>query len=183
MKRIVTTGLMLFALAGPARAAAGDYEVPPLSEYTDDGFGSDLSFYGYFNGSYHGLGHGGGALFAYPLMPNGFISAGVYRDALHLEGGLDFHRWVYKQADEYVDQVILATDVGLRYAVYTNDWLAPLASLRLGAGLPLSDHDVSFFWSATLGVLMDLSDILSVRMEFGWGRYQETARLGVLIRL
>jgi hypothetical protein len=171
------------ALACPDHVTAQDYEVPPLSEYTDDGFGSDLSFYGYFNGSYHGLGHGGGALFGYPLMPNGFIGGGEYRDALHLEGGLDLHRWVYKQADEYVSQVILAADLGLRYAVYTNDWFAPLASFRTGLGLPLTDHDTSFFWSLTLGVLMDLSDILSVRIEFGWGRYHETVRLGVLIRL
>jgi len=177
-------GLLILAASGPV--LADDYEVPPLSEYTDDGFGSDVSLYGFFNGTYQGLGHGGGAQFGYPLMPNGLLSAGVYRDALHLEGGLDVCRFVYELADEYGSLTVFAPGMGLRYAVYFNDWLAPLLSVRLGVGLPMTtgvDASASFFWSATAGLLMDLSDILSVRIELGWGRYADVVRLGVLIRL
>jgi len=178
--------MTLVILASSGLLRAGDYEVPPLSEYVDDGFGADLSFYGFLNATYQGLGHGGGAMFAWPLMPAGFLGSGVYRDALHIEGGLDFCRWVYELDDDYGSKMVFAPGLGLRYAVYLNDWLAPLASLRLGLGLPVTsgvDDSASFFWSATAGLLMDLSDILSFRIELGWGRYSDVLRLGVLIRL
>lgn len=171
---IVGGAVLFFLVFAPQISPAGGY--PDVDDYASDGFGMDLSAYGIFNVAYHGFGIGAGAQFAYPVLPTGIFDHPRYRDALHLEGGLDFFYW------DSVSLMVFAPHVGPRYAIYVTTQLALFASLKAGVGVDEQGDSVAFFWSGSAGALWDMSDVLSVRFEFGWGRYSDAFRLGVLIR-
>ena len=181
----ILAGLFLMTAAPFAQATPAE-ELPNLEDYADDGFGQDLSSYFLFNVAYHGLGVGGGVQYAYPVLPSGIINNVNYRDALHLEGGLDIARWSWQSADQTVKKMVFIPQLGLRYAIYLSDVMAPYLSLKIGGAFAQTegiDDSPDFFWTATGGLLWDLGDILSLRAEFGWGRYRDILRLGVLVRL
>lgn len=173
--RKLTGGAVGFFLLFLSAAAVAD-GYPDVDDYASDGFGMDLSAYGIFNVAYHGFGVGAGAQFAYPILATGFFDHPRYRDALHLEGGLDFFYW------DSVSLMVFAPHVGPRYAIYVTTQLALLASLKAGVGVDEQGDSVAFFWGGSAGALWDLNDLLSVRCEFGWGRYSDVFRLGVLLR-
>jgi len=174
-------GFLLLCL--PALAVADGY--PDVDDYADDGFGMDLSAYGLFNVAYHGFGVGAGTQFAYPLLPTGFFDHPRHRDALHALVGLDFYHWTWDSQGADIRLMVFAPHAGVRYAVYLTDRLGLFATLMLGAGIVEAEgtsSDPAFFWGGSAGAIWDLSDLLSVRCEFGWGRYSDVFRLGVLLR-
>jgi hypothetical protein len=159
---------------------------PDISDYADDGFGNDLSAYLLCNFAYHGLGIGVGAQFAFPILPSGFLEDPWFRDALHVEGGIDFARWGWDEQDRAVELMIVAPQLGLRYAVYVAERFAVFVSLKIGAAFADADgvdQDTRFYWSTTAGVFWDLTEIISLRGELGWGPYRDVLHLGVLFRL
>ena len=170
--RIFFWGAVLLFL--PAAALAEGY--PDVDDYGDDGFGMDLSVYGIFSVAHHDFGVGAGAQFAYPLLPSGIFAHPRHRDALHVEGGLDFYYW------DSVSLALFAPHAGLRYAVYITTPLALLVSLKGGVGFDDGGDSVAFFWNGSAGAMWDLSDLLSLRAEFGWGRYSDVFRVGALLR-
>lgn len=182
--RSLTGGAVLFFLLFlPAAVLAEGY--PDVDDYADDGFGMDLSAYGLFNVAYHGFGVGAGTQFAYPVLPSGFLDHPRYRDALHALVGLDFYHWAWDSQGSDIRLMVFAPHLGVRYALYLSDQLGLFASLMLGAGIAEAEGispDPAFFWSGSAGALWDVSDLLSVRCEFGWGRYSDVFRLGVLLR-
>lgn len=160
--------------------------MPDISEYADDGFGSDASLLLLSNFAYNGFGIGAGAQFAYPLSPSGFIGDPRFRDALHVEGGLDFMRWGWDDAGESVELMIFAPRIGLRYALYFTDTLAAFAGAGIGAAFARADGadgKTRFYWNAAGGVIWDLNDVISLRCEFGWGYFSDLLRIGVLFRI
>jgi hypothetical protein len=163
-----------FLLIFPLTATADGY--PDVDDYADDGFGMDLSAYAMFNLAYHGFGVGAGAQFAYPILPTGFFGHPRHRDALHVEGGLDFFYW------DSVSRMVFAPNVGPRYALYLTTHLALFASLKAGVGVDENGDSIAFFWSGSVGAMWDLSDLFSVRFDFGWGRYSDVFRIGILLR-
>jgi hypothetical protein len=174
---------MLLLLA-PANSGANGY--PDVTEYASDGFGTDLSLYGLFNVAYHGFGVGAGTQFAYPILPTGIFDHPRHRDALHVLVGLDFYHWSWDSQGSGIRLMVFAPHAGARYAVYLTDRLGFFAALMLGVGIAEAEGispDPAFFWSGAAGAVWDLSDLLSLRCEFGWGRYSDVFRLGVLLRL
>jgi hypothetical protein len=173
----------------PAPAPA---PAPDVTDYSDSGFGMDVSAYGLINFAWH-VSFGAGAQFAYPIVPNGFIPNPRFRDALHAEGGFDFsyYFWSYGGYDWHL--ALLSPMVGVRYAVYVLDKLAPFATLKLGAAIPVAtggdaiyDPGVYFYMAGTVGILWDLSDMISLRAEFGYqyvGSSSDIWRIGVLFRI
>ena len=160
--------------------------LPDIGDYADDGFGMDLSAYFLCNFGYHKVGVGAGALFAYPVFPSGFIQDPEYRDALHVEGGLDFYRWGWTVESQSVSLMAFAPQIGLRYAVYLSEVIAPFVSVKIGASFAMADgvdDKTRFFWSTSAGLLWDFVDFASLRAEFGWGYYRDILRVGVLFRL
>jgi hypothetical protein len=167
----------------PALAVADGY--PDVDDYADDGFGMDLSAYGLFNVAYHGFGVGAGIQFAYPLLPTGLFEHPRYRDALHALVGLDFYHWTWDSQGSDIRLMVLAPHAGVRYALYLTDYLGLFATLMLGVGIVEAEGtsgDPAFYWSGSAGAIWDLTDRLSVRCEFGWGRYSDVFRLGALLR-
>lgn len=168
----------------PAPAPA---PAPDVSDYSDSGFGMDISAYGVLNFGWH-VSFGAGAQFAYPVVPNGFIANPRYRDALHVEGGLDFSYFFW--GDYHIG--FLNPMVGVRYAVYVLEKLAPFATVKLGAAIPTAvswgtyDPGVFFYFLGSVGVLWDLSDMISLRAEVGYqyvGYSSDIWRIGVLFRI
>ena len=173
-----------FLLFLPALAAADGY--PDVDDYADDGFGMDLSACGLFNVAYHGFGVGAGTQFAYPLLPTGLFDHPSHRDALHALVGLDFYHWTWDSQGSDIRLMVFAPHVGVRYALYLTDHVGLFTTLMLGVGIAEAvgaSSDPAFFWSGAAGALWDFTDVLSARFEFGWGRYHDVFRLGVLIRL
>ena len=182
----VAVALLIGSLLAVGPAVARDKKPPDISEYADDGFGMDISTYFLCNFGYHSVGVGAGAQFAYPVFPSGLISDPLYRDALHVEGGMDFSRWAWDAQDGDAELMIFAPMIGLRYAVYLSETLAPFVSVKIGAAFAMAEgtgDDTSFYWSTSGGVLWDLCDLLSLRGEFGWSHFRDVFRIGILLRL
>ncbi len=191
---LVAAGLWL-AAAWPAAAQqeepeGGEVETPDPDEYSDSGFGMDISAYGIVNFGWH-VSFGAGAQFAYPVVPNGFIPNPRFRDALHVEGGLDFSYFFWSGAGYDYHMALLNPMVGVRYAVYVLESLAPFATLKLGAAIPVT-HDVPyktsvyFHMSGTVGVLWDINDFMALRAEAGYqyiGYSSDVWKIGLLFRL
>jgi hypothetical protein len=173
----------VFLLLVPLHSQANGY--PDVSEYASDGFGMDLSVYGLFNVAYHGFGVGAGTQFAYPILPTGLFDHPRHRDALHALVGLDFYHWSWDSSGADVRLMVFAPHVGARYTVYLTDRLGLFAALMRGVGIAEAEGtsgDPAFFWSGSAGGMWDLSDLFSARFEFGWSRYSDVFRLGVLLR-
>ncbi|MBW2702655.1 MAG: hypothetical protein JRF33_17690 [Deltaproteobacteria bacterium] len=164
--------------------------LPDPAEYGDSGFGMDVSVYGWLNFGYHLVGGGAGAQFAWPLLPNGFIPSPRFRDAFHIEGGLDFGAWSWASANDDLGLMSFSPFAGVRWAVYVLETLAPFVCVKAGPSFELWDNDlvddeleVGFYWATSAGVIWDLSSWMSMRVEAGWGRYRDLVRIGVLFRL
>ena len=65
---------------------------------------------------------------------------------------------------------------------YITTPLALFVSLKGGVGFDDGGDSVAFFWNGSAGAMWDLDDLLSLRAEFGWGRYSDVFRLGILLR-
>jgi hypothetical protein len=192
--RLFALVTLLFLLGAASVQAKGKKESgsepadypPDISDYADDGFGMDLSLYFLNNFGYHKLGVGTGVLFAYPALPSGFFDSPVYRDALHVEGGMDFSRWAWDKEGGQVELMIFAPMLGIRYAVYVTNRVAPYLTVKIGAAFARADGvdgDTQFYWNTAAGVLWDFHDRFSLRGEFGWGYYRDVFRIGILMRI
>lgn len=182
---LVATAL-IFCLGLSWAARAAGRSLPDINDYADDGFGSDASLMLLTNFAYHGFGVGVSAQFAYPLFPSGFIGDPRFRDALHVEGGLDFLRWGWDVGGESLELMIFAPRIGLRYALYFTDTFAAFVGAGIGAGFARADGadgKTRFYWNTAGGVIWDLNDVISLRGEFGWGYFGDLLRIGVLFRL
>ncbi|HOX45344.1 MAG TPA: hypothetical protein PK668_17240 [Myxococcota bacterium] len=187
-RRRLLASLSVCLLCAAAPAAARPPPEPDPEEYADSGFGLALTLHAVLNFSYHEPGGGVGFQVAYPVVPNGFIPDEYFRDALLLEGGLDY---VYSPADLGGHEGgfhCLSSLVGARYSVYVHDVLAPFAAVQIGYGGGLWDGegvaDVHRFgWATTLGLMWDFVDWASLRLDLGYGHLHEVVRLGVIFRL
>ncbi|MBN2494233.1 MAG: hypothetical protein JXR96_06560 [Deltaproteobacteria bacterium] len=183
--RCLGLGLLVCGLSSQALAAGRSRPDPDPSDYTYSGFGHDISVYGLVNFTYHGVGGGAGAQFAWALFPNGFLRSPRFRDAFHIEGGLDFGYWTWKDVELFG----FAPSAGVRWAVYVLDNLAPFVCAKLGPAVELWDElgvrerKAGLYWLTTAGVLWDLNDAISMRAEWGWSGYHDMLRIGVLFRL
>ncbi len=175
---------LLFA-AAPAEAAP-----PDASDYGDSGFGMDISAYGLINFGWH-TSLGAGAQFAYPIVPAGFVRNPRFRDALHIEGGLDFGYFFWSYGGHDYHMAMMNPVGGVRWAIYVLERLAPFACAKLGAAFPVSHDDYGRYHTelyalGTVGVIWDLSDKISLRAEVGYqyvGGHTDVWRIGVLFRI
>ena len=158
---------------------------PDPSDYSSDGFGMDISAYGAFGFGWN-FGVGGGAQFGIPVVPNGFIPNPKFRDALHVEFGMD--TFYFTWSNYHV--LFLNPMGGVRYTVYVLDNLAPFATVKFGASIPTAeenlDYGVYFYTQVTVGVLWDINDFMSLRAETGFqyvGHSSDVWRIGMLFRL
>lgn len=193
-KLIALVAAAVWLAAWPAAAQegeGGEVETPDPTEYSDSGFGMDISAYGIVNFGWH-VSVGAGAQFAYPVVPNGFIPSPRFRDALHIEGGLDFGYYFWTGAGYDYHVGFLNPMAGVRYAVYVLESLAPFATLKLGAAIPTVsggsgyDPSVYFYMVGTVGVLWDLTDFMALRAEVGYqyvGHSSDVWKIGLLFRL
>ena len=185
---LTIASLIVFAIP----AAADETEPPPaepdVSDYSDSGFGMDLSAYGLIGFAWN-PGIGMGIQFGYPIVPNGFIPNPKYRDALHIEGGFDiaYYWWTYGPVN--IHQTYFNPLVGVRYTVYVLETFAPFATVKLGAAAPVAEKgvndSVAFFVSGTVGFLWDFAAHWSLRGELGWqyhGHNSDVYRIGVTYR-
>lgn len=176
----------VFAQEEPAPAP-----VPDPGEYSDSGFGMDISAYGLVGFGWH-INFGFGAQFAYPIVPNGFITNPRFRDALHIEGGLDYGYWYWSVGPADWSLSLLTPMVGARYAVYVLESLAPFATLKIGAAIPVAhsgyvhDPSVYFYLLGSVGIMYDFNDMISLRAEVGYqyiGSSADIWKIGVLFRI
>jgi hypothetical protein len=186
-------GLLLCTPVLAQDDGGGAVEPDPTS-YQDSGFGMDVSAYGLINFSWH-VSFGAGAQFAYPIVPNGFIPNPRFRDALHIEGGLDFSYFFWDTPAGDYHLMLLSPMAGARYAVYVLESLAPFVTLKLGAAIPASsggpatynyDPPVAFYLQSTIGIIWDVNEIIALRAEAGYqyvGGSSDIWRIGVLFRI
>jgi hypothetical protein len=189
---LIGLALALLLAAGPLEAKARTKARPPpepdLAEYADSGFGLALSLHAVLNFSFRQPGGGLGFQLAYPVVPNGFIPDERFRDALLVEGGLDYVYAPARVRDHGGGYHCLSSLVGARYTVYVHEVLAPFVAVEIGylAGLWSGEGSADlhrFGWATTLGLLWDFADWASLRLDLGYGHLHEVIRVGILFRL
>ncbi len=181
--------LCLAASSGAVAAAKGPPPPPDPEDYADSGFGWELTLHTLLNFSYHEPGGGVGFQLAWPVVPNGFIPREDFRDALLLEGGLDYTYLPVARPGADWGYHFLSFLAGARYTVYVHDVLAPFVAVKIGYGAGLWEGDGGqastrhvFDWATTLGLLWDFAEWASLRVELGYGQLHEVIRLGVDFR-
>jgi opacity protein-like surface antigen len=122
-----------------------------------------ISFWGFVPWTY-GIGIGGGARFAYPIVPNGFIP--MLNDSFELEGGADI--WYSTYFSYNSSYVGFAPVVEARWTFHITEKFWAYAKLGLGfwLGFPSTYfYPVNLYWSAGPGVLYKFTDSLYLRAE------------------
>lgn len=126
-----------------------------------------ISFWGFVPWSY-GIGIGGGARFAYPIVPNGFIP--MLNDSFELEGGADIRYATYFGLSySYVG--LAAPIVEARWTFHITEKFAAYAKVGLGWSFAFGSYYGAgawaggFYWNAGPGVLYKFGDSIYVRAE------------------
>ncbi len=181
---ICRLSLVLLLAASPAGARPPP--IPDLDDYATDNIRPNISLGLLTAFAYHGPGTGADLFFGWPLLPNGFLSDARFRDALLADVGLNFESWAWGENGQDAELMLFAPAVGLRYAVYFWDYVAPMVNVHIGPAFARAKNTSSetrFFWHVSGGVLWDLTEFLALRLEFGWGSTKDMLRLGVVFWL
>jgi hypothetical protein len=175
--RIAAAALAFSMLAAPVDADASELTIRSEFEPASRPMQLDLVL------AIHGRTYWGffpGVFFAYPVAPQGFISA--LNDAFYIEGGIIL--------GAFFDPTFfwMAPQAGVRWCFYlTQEW-AVFAALRLGWGIEFSDdvrvHNYTYpYVNGSVGAHWHFTEGFALRLEVGGGIFGGHLLVGISFQL